>query len=297
MKIHGRHLIIGVDGGGTGCRAAIAAMDGSVLGQSTAGPANISTNADQAIGNVRQAIMASAESAGLDDSALRTAVLHVGLAGVLTDDDAQAVARSLPGRSCKVTDDRVTSVIGALGPRDGALLSVGTGTIVALKRGKFMRYVGGWGLHVSDQASGAWLGRALLERVLLCHDGVEAYSNLTRATFETFGNEPNEIVSFAKGARPGDYAKLAPSVFASAGKDDPNGHALVQLGAAYLNKALDSLGFTEQDVLCLSGGVGPHYAGFLRAPFRERIEPPLGNALDGALRLAREALQEQLEAR
>ena len=286
--------IIGVDGGGTGCRAAIAAQDGTILGQASAGQANVATDANQAIANVRQAVLAAAQLAGVDESALDAAVFHVGLAGVLTESDADRVARGLPGRTCKVTDDRVTSVAGALGSRDGALLSVGTGTIIAMKRGKTLRYVGGWGLQVADQASGAWLGRGLLERVLLCHDGMEAHSDLTRATFADFDSAPNKIVSFANNARPGDYAELAPSILSAAKTDDPNGRALLQAGADFLDRALDSLGFSDNDVLCLSGGVGPHYAGYLRPAFRNRIRPPAGNALDGALGLARAVLDERL---
>ena len=48
--------LVGVDGGGTGCRAAIADLTGRLLGQGAAGPANATTDLAQTIVNVRVAL-------------------------------------------------------------------------------------------------------------------------------------------------------------------------------------------------------------------------------------------------
>ena len=287
-----KFYLLGVDGGGSGCRAALAALDGAVIGQASGGPANVSTDADQAIANVQQVILSVMHAAGLGEHDLSKTVIHIGLAGVVSSGDSQKVASSITALRCTVTDDRHIFVAGALGDDDGALVALGTGTIISARHGLAHRHVGGWGLQVSDQASGAWLGRALLERVLLCHDGMERDSDLTRATLAHFDNDPGRIVVFANGARPSDYAAFAPQIVAAAKAGDTTGADLMQRGAQFLERALDVVGLTGSDVLCLSGGLGPHYAQFLRLDFQKRIRPPRGSALDGALRLARSALEE-----
>lgn len=282
-------LLVGVDGGGSGCRAAIADASGRVLGRGAGGPANAFTDMDGAAASVRAALDAACAAAGL-----RRAVAHVGLAGILTPAHAAAMAARLPLPRVAVTEDAPTSVAGALGDRAGVLLAVGTGTMIAAQAADgAQRFVGGWGLQVSDQASGAWLGRALLERVLLAHDGLLAPSDLTRATLADFPDGPAGIVAFAAAARPADYARLAPAVADAAARGDPAGRALMRRGAAYLNRAIACLGLGPDGVLCLTGGLAPRYRALLRPAFRARIRPAEGTALDGALRLAARALAGQ----
>lgn len=284
--------IAGVDGGGTGCRAAIADRSGRVLGRGEAGPANATTDAEQATGNVSLALARAAVSAGLDASALGETFAHVGLAGVIDETVGARIAGGLRVGVAQVTDDRATSIVGALGDKDGVLAAIGTGSTLAAKRGGVLNRIGGWGLNLGDQASGAWLGRALLEHALLCHDGLARHSAVTRAIIDELGGTPGSLVVFAARARPADYATFAPRVIAAAQQGDAAGQLLMQRGAAYLNEALGALGFQNGDALCLTGGIGPHYAGHLPERVRNAITAPLGNALDGALRLARQAIDE-----
>ena len=73
-------LYLGVDGGGTGCRAAVADGSGRVLGQGAGGPANIWTDPDGALASIlaaaRQALEAAAPRADPAD-----VVAGLGLAG------------------------------------------------------------------------------------------------------------------------------------------------------------------------------------------------------------------------
>ncbi len=286
------YQICAVDGGGTGCRAVIARADGTVLARASGGPANYATDAAQAVKNVLCAVHSAAQRLGIEGSALHRLVAHVGLAGIMSAADAQAVASQLAFEICSVTDDRETSVIGALGARDGALLAIGTGTFLAARRGDKIRFFGGWGLNVGDQASGARLGRELLERTLLACDGIETDSDLTRAILSRFEGAPANITAFAGSAKPADFAAFAPLVINAAKAGDPVGHALMERGAAYLNAALGSAGVSEDEIVCLIGGVGPLYEPYLAPEYRDRIRPPEGEALDGAVQLARRKLEE-----
>ncbi|MCB1386492.1 MAG: N-acetylglucosamine kinase [Nitratireductor sp.] len=286
------YQLCAVDGGGTGCRSAIAASDARVLARASGGPANYATNAEQTVENVLDAVRQAAAQLGAEGPAMRRLVAHVGLAGIMSEQDARAMAARLPFEHCTVSDDRVTSTIGALGESDGALLAVGTGTFATLRRGDAIRFIGGWGLNLGDQASGARLGRDLLEHTLLAWDGLAPESDLTRTMLARFGGVPGEIVAYARQARPADYATLAPLAVEAARADDPSGRMLMERGAAYLNKALAAMALSEGDVVCLIGGVGPHYEPYLAPEFRARIRPPQGTALDGALQLARRKLEE-----
>lgn len=283
--------LIAIDGGGSGCRAALADASRRVLGQGAAGPANATTDIGQAIENVLAALRAAVKEAGLKRAALGHGIAHVGLAGVLDDSIADRIAAALPVARVRVTDDRATSVAGALGARDGVLAAIGTGSTLAAQRGETILRIGGWGLNLGDQASGAWLGRALLEHVLLVHDGLAEATPLSDAALKDFDNNPNAIVGFAARARPSDYASHAPRIVAMALGGDTAARMLMQRGADYLIRALEVMAFGGADVLCLGGGLGPHYAAFLPEDIRARIVAPQGTALDGALALAKMAME------
>ncbi|WP_298921827.1 BadF/BadG/BcrA/BcrD ATPase family protein [uncultured Roseobacter sp.] len=287
---HSAHtFLVGVDGGGTGCRTAVGTLADGVLAQAQGGRANAATDPDMAIRNILIAVNAAAKKAGIPKSALKNAVAHLGLAGVMTQKDAQRIAMALPFEKSLVTDDRPTAVNGALGGEDGYLLSVGTGTISAANRSGTFSYIGGWGFHVADQGSGAWLGRASLEQTLLCHDGLAEHTELTRTLFARFEDDPNAIVAFSMSAKPGDYGALAPMIVSAANNGDPWGSAIMRKGADYLTRCLDALGFRPGDRMCLSGGVGPHYAAYLPDECLTGRVASKGTALDGAFSLARAA--------
>lgn len=285
------HYVCAVDGGGTGCRALIAHADGTVLARASGGPANYTTNPTQAAQSVQAAVREAAQS--LDNTPdLKAVVAHVGLAGILTSQDAADMADRLPFEACSVSDDRVTSALGVLGQRNGAVLAIGTGSFVAARRGADIAFWGGWGFAVGDQASGAWLGRAILEHSLYAWDGLEAQSPLTHAILSRFDDTPANIATFATQATQSDFAKFTPQVVAAAKDGDAVGRMLMTRGADYLNKILASAKITDTDAICLTGGVGPHYEDYLAPAFRARLQPPEGVALDGALQLARQKLEE-----
>ena len=279
-------LIIGVDGGGTGCRVAVGTERDGVLIEQSGGRANVSTDLVLAIANIKEAVEAATLQAGLDPKVLDRAIAHLGLAGVMTQTDADKVARALPYANCAVTDDRLTAVTGALDGADGFLVSTGTGTIIATCQAQKLRYVGGWGFHVSDQASAAWLGRLALDRTLQCHDKVLGHTDMTRKLLAHFNSDPNAIVTFSMSASPSDYGSFSPLVVDAATKGDALGLELMRDGADYITRGLTALGFKEGDALCLTGGVGPHYAPFLGQDLTGRIVQTKRTAVEGAFHMA-----------
>ncbi len=279
--------IVGVDGGGTACRVAIADSDGATIATATGPAANPATSLKRALEAVGSTLEAAAGRAGLDAGWERAARAHLGLAGVINRPIADAVARALRFGAVRVTDDRPTVMAGALAGADGFVAAIGTGSFIGRQTGGAQTFAGGWGLRLGDQASGAWLGQRALSGVLEWRDGLRPGSDLLAQLLRRFDGDPGEIVMFAARAGPGDFAALAPVVLDAAEAGDANGTDLLAEGADYLRSALGVLGHRPGDPLCLTGGLGPAYATFLGAEFTGNLVAPKGSALDGAVALAR----------
>jgi glucosamine kinase len=263
---------IAMDGGGTSCRAALVSAGRRF--DAAGGSANVNTDFAGAVALLDRLVAA----AGLSRGDLRHCPGHFGLAGVMSPDRGQAVADALDLPRVTVTDDHPTTIAGALGDADGAVAAIGTGSFLGRQQQNRLRSIGGWGYRIGDQASGAWLGRRLLEHLLLVEDGIAPPGPLTRAlAAHDFG--PGGLTGFSFRASPADYAQFAPMIVAS---DDPFAAAVMQEGAAYIRAGITALGWREGEALCLTGGLGPAYAPHLGLP----ATAAKGTALDGALILA-----------
>jgi len=278
-------LYLGVDGGGTGCRAAVADAKGRVLGEGAAAGANVFTDPEGARASILAAAAAALEAAGRPGG-MGVLVAALGLAGANLPGPAARIAAGLPFARSLVVSDAEIAARGALGPQDGVVATIGTGSVFAAQRGGAMRFLGGWGFVLGDQGSGAWLGRALYERALLAHDGVAAGSPLLgRALAEVGG--PEALVAWAQAARPADFARAAPMVVAAAEAGDAAGAALMAAAEAEVAAAIDRLLLDGAAPVVFLGGLGPVYARRLGARYGALIRQARGGALDGALALAR----------
>ena len=88
-------LYLGVDGGGSGCRAAVADAAGRVLGQGAAASANIWTDPEGARANILAAAEAALAAAGTGGR-LGDLVAVLGLAGANVAGAAERLAPGLP---------------------------------------------------------------------------------------------------------------------------------------------------------------------------------------------------------
>lgn len=281
---------IGVDGGGTSCRAALVDAVSGARFERQGGPANVS-DFDGALGCIIDALRGVMSDAGVKLAELGDASAHLGLAGVtgpvMAERVRAAVFAALPFGRIGVTGDNVTMITGALGARDGAVAAIGTGSFVGLKRQGQVTTVGGRGFLLGDQAAGGWLGKRLLEELMLACDGLRPHSDLSRSVLARYGGVA-EVIAFAVAARPADIAAHAPEVIAAASAGDSLARSLMEEGADYIDAALRALSWQEGEVLCLTGGLGPAYANVLPRALRASLSMPVGSALDGALALASE---------
>lgn len=276
-------LFLGIDGGGTGCRAVLAEGSGQALAHAEAGPANIATDFDGALASILTASRQACAKAGLDlDSPAMTGRLAagLGLAGANAAGLEERLRAALPFARIAVETDAATALRGALGQSDGIVAALGTGSVYARRMGGVIRQIGGWGLTLGDSASGAWIGREILTACLMAEDGFQPWTPLLQDLSQDFGGAQG-IIAFSLRARPGDLARLAPRVVDSA---DPAARALMARAEAEVIRAIDLLQDGRALPVVFLGGLGgvftPRLAG------RWRIVPPQGNALDGALQLA-----------
>src|SRR5947209_5839300 len=123
-------LLLGVDGGGTNCRARLASRDGRVLGEGKSGPANIRLGLDLAMAAVLDAARQALGCAGLPETALRSTTACLALAGA-TEPEELAAARAckLPFARTLVTADAHAACLGAHRGGDGGIVVIGTGSI------------------------------------------------------------------------------------------------------------------------------------------------------------------------
>lgn len=271
-------LFLGIDGGGTGCRAAVADATGRILGRAEAGPANIASDPDSAAANILTASRAALAAAGGGE----IIAAGLGLAGANAAGAPDRLRAVLPFPRIAVVTDAITTVKGALGLQDGIVAALGTGSVFAVQRGGAIRQIGGRGLVLGDEGSGAWLGRALLSETLRAVDGYSPLTPLMHEILVELGG-PDGIVAHSIAARPASFATLAPRILGAA---DPAAQTILARATDDIAAAITLLQGNAPVPVTFTGGLGPAFAARLtRWPQR----PALGTALDGALLLARQA--------
>ncbi|TPJ83639.1 N-acetylglucosamine kinase [Mesorhizobium sp. B2-5-13] len=279
-------FVLGIDGGGTSCRAALATAEGVVVGRAKSGAANIRTDLTGARSNIVDAARQAFIAAGQDPELIPQTPAILGLAGANVGTYRQQLEAILPFSTSRVETDAEIALEGAVGSGDGAMAILGTGTAYMARKDGRSRAIGGWGFQVGDQGSGARIGRDLLEQTLLAHDGVRQASPLTDSMMAVFRNNPEDVVEFTTNAKPGDFGGFAPKVFEHAQKGDIVANWILDKAVADVEASLGALELAAGAPLCLLGGLAPLYAPRLSARYRALLKEPLDDALGGAVQMA-----------
>jgi len=285
-------LLVGIDGGGTKCRARIADMDGKILGEGRGGPANTRLGLDVAFGSIIAATDIALASAGLDLDRKKDVHAGLGLAGLSLKREQDMVAGyDHPFASMTVESDAHIACLGAHNGTDGAILILGTGSCGCALIGGVEHTVGGWGFEISDHASGAQIGYQAVRASLLALEGVIPMGELSREIMDLLGNSPEKAVPWAESATPGKYGSMAPLVSKWALKGDPLASRIMGLAgedAGLLLRAMEAKG---AGCVALIGGVASVIETWLPEDVKHLLVSPAGDALDGALLLARRKLE------
>jgi glucosamine kinase len=280
-------FLLGIDGGGTQCRARLADPAGTTLGEGVAGPANIRLELDESLAAVLAAARQCLDEAGLGEAAFAHTIACLALAGATEPRELEAAQNHLlPFRRWIVTTDAHAACVGAHRGCDGAVVIIGTGSIGWAIVGERHYRVGGWGLPLGDEGSGAWLGRAAMRRVLRAYDGRGLWTPLLTRFFEEFGADPHAIVRWAADARPRDFGALAPLIVEYATGNDLAATALMRRAAKHIDALAARLVALGVERLALVGGFSRPLESWLSRETRVLLVAPAEDALAGALRLA-----------
>jgi N-acetylglucosamine kinase-like BadF-type ATPase len=118
----------------------------------------------------------------------------IGLSGfeAASEEDLRRVdellRRKLGLRRVAIASDGLTSLLGALGDRPGAVVAAGTGAVCVARNGVRMVKVDGWGSLLGDAGSGFAIGRAGLDAALRELDGRGGSPALLAAADRRFGS-------------------------------------------------------------------------------------------------------------
>lgn len=296
-------IVLAVDFGRTGCRAAIWRGDAPEPEAVATGDGSLGLNAVDGSDVAEAAILAVAkpllESRGID----RVDAVGVGAPGALeasapTRRLAEQLVRSLPARRVAVMSDAITSHAGALGGKPGVVLAAGTGAVtVAIGAGGQFRRVDGWGPWLGDEGSGAWLGRCGLQAAARAHDGRGPATVLAEAAVRQFGSIGELATKLGSDPNPArSIAAFAPAVAAAARNGDAVALQLIEAGAAALARSMiaaaEALNASGPVTGVIIGGLvnlglvllDPLHASLERSNLQ--LVAAEGTSIDGARRLA-----------
>ena len=284
MNLNAKYFL-GVDGGGSRCRARIRNLDGTMLGESVGGSSNIYQNFTSALNNIISTAADAAKSAGLETSELHAGL---GLAGLVTSLGADRIAAAkLPFASVTSDNDAYVACMGAFGGGDGGIVIAGTGSIGFALIGDTRHMVGGWGFALGDHGSGAWTGHHAVRRAALAIDGLLQPTPLIDTVLTKVGQTRFELSRWSERATPKDYGQMAPLVFESASKGDVVGMTIVIEGAQAISNLARALLSRGAGRVCLLGGLKDVYPPYLDADVKRALIAPHADAIDGAIMMAR----------
>lgn len=278
---------LGIDAGGTSCRARLAHPSGAVIGQGTSGPANTGLGLEALVDTLLTATREAFAAARLPFEETARTSAGIGIAG-LSRSGARAWLEDAPWPFARIAfaSDAAIANLGAHGGEDGATLILGTGSVALLSVRGQTRTIGGYGFPISDEGSGAALGLSGMRHALRALDGRTVKTPLSAAITERFDHDPVRAIAWMDEAAPRDYAAFAPLVMDYAEANDAIARSIVENAAGHIERFIETIFEAGAPRCALAGGLAPRMRPWLRERTLRRLSEPRGDALDGALRLA-----------
>ncbi|MDN3615081.1 BadF/BadG/BcrA/BcrD ATPase family protein [Vibrio gallaecicus] len=278
---------VGIDGGGTSCRARIRDNNGILIGEAKSGSANILLGVEVAMASLTSAITDAATKGGLTLSDFSN--MHVGLALAGAEQKSAWIdfmKLEHPFASMTLNTDAYGACIGAHNGSDGAIMIGGTGSCGIYLQGKTQHVVGGREFPISDQGGGAVMGLRLIQQVLLAEDGIREKTALSLHVMNHFNNNIDEIVSWSKTAIPKDYGQFSPVIFQLANEGDELAIEMLKQTAADIEMFILALHRKGAQKVCLMGSIAERILDWLSPPVQQWIVQPQFDAIEGALMFA-----------
>lgn len=278
---------LGIDGGGTQTRARLTDLQGRVLGEATAGPANARIGLKSLHAVLMAVTRDASAAAGLDESDMPSIAAGVGLAGITRPGMKRAVSQlDFSFNALHLETDAAIANLGAHLGEDGATLILGTGSVAYIKIGKVSFKIGGYGFPISDEGSGAALGLSAMRHALRALDGRTKPTPLSAAVTEKFDHDTGRAIKWMDEAAPKDYAAFAPMIMDYAEKNDEIARSIVEDAVKHVERFIETIFEKGAPRCALAGGLSRRLRPWLRERTAAKLTESKGDSLDGALILA-----------
>lgn len=279
-------LFLGVDGGGTKCRAVIYSASRGWLGEGIGGPANAAVDIQQTQDSILQATYQALTNAELEQSQIGDLIAGIALAGVNIPSVQSAMeAWQHPFSQMFITHDLKAACIGAHKGSDGAVIIVGTGSCGYAVVGNEELELGGHGFPHGDKGSGSWIGLEAVKHSLEAVDGIAASSEMSQAVWGRF-QDTSDMITRLNGAKPREFASFADIVFQAAANGDENASAILKEGAHYLSVLVRKLYCLRPPRISVVGGLAHRMVPWMDEDVKFMLEEPLESPQQGAVYFA-----------
>lgn len=237
-------IVLGVDGGGSHVRVALAESDLVVLGQGESGGVNPNVQTPQlAEAHLREAMQQALTTAQIKPEQVGAVCLGIAGTSALSGsgDWLRRVLKDvLPDARVIVSGDAEIALVGAHGGPQGVIVIAGTGSVAygINQQGQHAR-AGGYGYLLGDEGSGYWLGKEALVAIARALYEQATPTRLTEGVLAQFGlTEPEQLIEWVYARdtpRNTTIAGLAPLVLQNAAEGDTVAADIVQRGALGLS--------------------------------------------------------------
>jgi glucosamine kinase len=289
---HSTNIFLGIDGGGTKCKARLEDAQGNLLAEATSGPANAAQHLMGSVAAVLEASEKAIANANIKGLTLNHIHTGIGLAGINIPQVKQTfLKQTLPFASWHITTDLHIACLGAHLGQDGAIVIVGTGSSGIAIHNNQQLEVGGHGFVVGDKGSGAWLGKMAVSHCLETLDGITPNNLLCEHVLSLLNcDNPYDLVSLTLEAKPAFYASIAPLILQLAASQQEDALLLVNQAATYINKLCHRLLIGNLDRLSLIGGITQPLMPYLDSQLQANIQPAKATPEQGAILYAKTKL-------
>ena len=290
-----KELFLGIDGGGSKCKAIVMNENNEILGSGISGPGNPLHGFEQATNSITESAKLALKDAGLEHIKLSDLNAGVGLAGVnLPVLFKQMQDWENPFKQMFLAHDLLVACLGAHHSNNGAVIISGTGSCGFSCIDEQEVMVGGHGFPQGDKGSGAWFGLQATKQVLLSLDGIVEPSLMNDVLLKKLDCiDATSIVEKIAGKKATFYAQLANLVFDAAEQGDKVALDIVEEGAEYINSIARSLLARKPARISMLGGLTPRLQPKLDEAVKAQLSEPLSTPEVGSVLFARQELAKQ----
>jgi len=272
-----KEFFLGIDGGGSKCKAIITNGNNEILGTGLSGPGNPLHGFEQATNSIIESATLALKDADLEGVNLHNINAGIGLAGVnLPAQLKQMQLWKHPFKQMFLAHDLMIACLGAHQVNNGAVIITGTGScgFSCIDEQEFL--IGGHGFPQGDKGSGAWFGLQATKQVLLSIDGIVEPSIMNEMLLTKLScSDATSIVEMIVSKKATFYAQLANIVFDAANLGDKVAIAIIEEGVEYIDTLARILLAKKPARISLLGGIAP----ILKAWLSQEVQMQLSESL------------------